>query len=307
MATSQIGSTPPPGSACGQHPERAAVGICSRCGNYACQECFSGQLGQCAECQRRNPVGSFPLTRDNWSLEGVFGHAWRTLNNDRWPILWGAWALAMPYVALVLAPTFVMVGQVMSGGAAPEDLNSPRFRVIASATYLVGMVVGSPLLLGLFAFMAARVQGRILGPVRAVREQLGRVGPFVVLLALTMPIVYAIGSLAPAPAQPGVGSLQEIAFTTLVAILVNLAVAPVVTIQYMAMVELVLDHGASAPQALKTTLRNVAHRPLLALSTTLVIGIMLGLSLACCLLPGIYFMPFSLLAFATLCLAIRAH
>ncbi|MBL8919726.1 MAG: DUF4328 domain-containing protein [Myxococcaceae bacterium] len=47
------------GSLCATHPERAATGVCERCGVFGCGECLTllGELRLCAACRAREAVG----------------------------------------------------------------------------------------------------------------------------------------------------------------------------------------------------------------------------------------------------------
>jgi uncharacterized RDD family membrane protein YckC len=47
----------PEGARCAQHPDLAAVALCSRCGSYSCQACTRGRAGRayCAQCAELLP------------------------------------------------------------------------------------------------------------------------------------------------------------------------------------------------------------------------------------------------------------
>jgi hypothetical protein len=59
-------TTTAPQPTCPQHPERAALSTCERCGSYACLDC-AGNNGRCEKC--RSQVAAIPssATRARWT------------------------------------------------------------------------------------------------------------------------------------------------------------------------------------------------------------------------------------------------
>lgn len=50
----------PDGAYCSEHPERAALATCPRCGSYACIVCWHGAVDRCHRCLLRNPGEAAP-------------------------------------------------------------------------------------------------------------------------------------------------------------------------------------------------------------------------------------------------------
>ncbi len=66
------------GAGCALHPEAAALSVCDRCGAYMCDACSEGgQQRLCPTCRARTGDAAFPLRRDAWSLDALFGIAWQ--------------------------------------------------------------------------------------------------------------------------------------------------------------------------------------------------------------------------------------
>jgi hypothetical protein len=51
---------PPDGATCSEHPERAALAVCPRCGEYACLACWHHPIRRCHRCLMLDPAGAAP-------------------------------------------------------------------------------------------------------------------------------------------------------------------------------------------------------------------------------------------------------
>jgi hypothetical protein len=69
----------PTGAHCAIHQERLADGVCPRCGNFTCVECFEGGAQTlCPAC--RQTMGSFPFSRTDFDFSRVWNYGfekWR--------------------------------------------------------------------------------------------------------------------------------------------------------------------------------------------------------------------------------------
>ena len=300
MNAPTAGEVPPPGAACAVHPDQEAVAICWRCGNYACRTCVVPRTGVCQDCQERDPVAAFPLDRDSWTLDNVFGHAWRVLNAARFSIIGNIWLLAIPYALIIMAPTLLMVGDLQSGQV---DLYSWQTRLRMTAMYVPGLVLGAPFLLGLLAYAVGRAHGKQVG-LGVVGQYARRAGHYLLLVVLTWPFFLVTSLLQQTP--PAGNPMAALSPSVFVPNLLLSALSmPVLMVQYVGAVELIVEPDISGLDALKAAVRHLTHRPVMALVTAFMMSLVVLGSASCCLLPSIFFMPFSLLAFATLCLAMR--
>jgi hypothetical protein len=50
----------PDGAYCSEHPDRAALATCPRCGSFACIVCWHGAVDRCHRCLLRNPTEAAP-------------------------------------------------------------------------------------------------------------------------------------------------------------------------------------------------------------------------------------------------------
>lgn len=51
---------PPDGATCAEHPERAAIAVCPRCGAHACVSCWHHPIRRCHACLMRDPANAAP-------------------------------------------------------------------------------------------------------------------------------------------------------------------------------------------------------------------------------------------------------
>jgi hypothetical protein len=82
--------TPGPVQAlCALHTSVAATATCARCGNYVCPACTGqGTFEICPSCRERLGIGSFPFTREDWSVGGLVSYCWeRFTENNTWLLL----------------------------------------------------------------------------------------------------------------------------------------------------------------------------------------------------------------------------
>jgi hypothetical protein len=101
----QAPSPSPLAAHCQLHAGQPFTGVCPRCGTYMCNACTEGgRYPSCPACRERTGVGSFPFTRDNYTLSGLFSHAVNVYKQN-WGVLAGAMILI--FVALLVIGGFV--------------------------------------------------------------------------------------------------------------------------------------------------------------------------------------------------------
>jgi hypothetical protein len=302
---------PPPDAMCGQHPQRAAVLTCTRCGDFACSDCAAlARQGLCPACAAREPALTFTLNRDTWGVENVFGHAWRTLTSRPWGPIGVTWAMLLPMFVVMMLPALLLIPALSKGGFTPQDLYSLRGRLSTIATSFASLLLISPLALGLVAYLSALVNGRRVG-FEVISAQLPRVKQYAMMLLVVMPACGLVSLLQRTPTLPtdtAAGPLAALSMWSgnmLFNMLISLLSWPIMLVQYMGTIELVLDPNTSGLQAMKQAAMHILHRPFSTLGTTILISLTGLLSITCCFLPAIFFAPFALLTFTTLYLAIR--
>lgn len=112
----------PTGSRCATHPERAATGVCERCGVFGCAECLSlvGLLRLCAACRAREAVG----------LPSLSGRARLAM-----PFVWGT-------AGLGLVVSLLSFGVPPEGSEDPGDLPHVLALGCSGILYLVVFIAG---------------------------------------------------------------------------------------------------------------------------------------------------------------------
>lgn len=292
----------PPGAMCGAHPERAAVITCARCGDFACGDC--ALRGLCTACAERSPYVLSDLDRDNWRVRTVFKHARATLNDRSTSTLGMFWALVIPVLLVMTAAMLVAMPGFLSGKIDAKASYSLSGRLIMQGASLASLLLVSPLLLGLFAYVLGRAVGRKPG-FAIVRDQLPRVPQFAVVLLAVLPVTIVLALLQGAPDVAAVTPRNPFAAFSVRNTLLSLLIWPVMLLQYSAFFEVVLDHDVDGLQALRRAAKVLSYRPVVTLWAAFLVGLVAMVSMSCCFIPAIWLWPFSMLAFATLYLAAR--
>jgi len=293
----------PAGAMCGAHPQRAAVITCARCGDFACSECAS--RGLCAACAQRVPEVVFVLDRDSWRVGNVFDHAWRTLNDRSGASTLGmCWALLFPSLLLFSLPMLLLIPGLLSRKIDPKAIYTLQSRLIMQGASTASLLLMSPLLLGLFAYLLGRVAGRRPG-FAVVREQLPRVPQYAIVLLAVVPVTLAISLLQHSPDLAAVTPAKPFGAFSIGNTLLSLLAWPILLVQYSAFFELVLDRNVDGLGALRRAAQVLLYRPFATVWTILLINVVALASWSCCFIPAIFGLPFSLLAFETLYLAAR--
>jgi hypothetical protein len=128
------------GSLCATHPDRAATGVCERCGVFGCGECLAlvGELRLCAACRAREAVGL--------------------------PSLTGRARLAMPFVwataGLGLVVSLLSFGVPAEGSADAGDLPHVLALGCAGILYLLVFIVGVVLFCRWFHLLVRHAKAR---------------------------------------------------------------------------------------------------------------------------------------------------
>lgn len=283
--------------------------MCARCGDFACDDCVQAGSDLCATCRERDPVGAFPLHRDSWHVDSVFAHAYLAFKQAPSATLLTLWGLLLPCGLLLMLPTFMLMPTLVPSEAdAPMVIDRGTQLMISAATALT-MALSTPLILGAMSFAIDRVRG-YLGPRHHVRDRLKRAPAYAGLVFGSMLLGLPISLLQPLPDAATPQSAQDVfafyrgagLWTSLAAGIVGMLISLVV---HTTALELVLDESAGAIEALRATVRNLVRRPFAALGTTLLLALTGYLSLSCCCLPGIVGMPFSVLGFVSMYIAMR--
>jgi hypothetical protein len=90
------------GAKCAIHPERLASRTCSRCGNFACDECTrQGTEAMCPACRSLTGADAFPFTRDSYSFDGIWNFAL-----EKWKKDW----VMLSVVVLILMAVGMVIG-----------------------------------------------------------------------------------------------------------------------------------------------------------------------------------------------------
>ena len=90
------------------HPKAAARAVCDWCGAFMCDACTEGgQKRLCSTCRARSGAAAFPLRRDAWRLDALFGIAWRAFTRGGLQIVVALLVLVGTYVALSYVPLLI--------------------------------------------------------------------------------------------------------------------------------------------------------------------------------------------------------
>lgn len=161
---------------CARHPERSAVGTCTRCGSYFCDDCHKTIAGRrlCAACLRIPGIDYLRETRDRywgkrdgwvWYL-GVVGTlsgasaALQSLATQDWPrVALGIAHLSVAIPYLMLRPwarRWLFAWVPLTGVGTLLTLDDPKLLPTPGAPpwMLWGLGAGSTLMIALFAFAA---------------------------------------------------------------------------------------------------------------------------------------------------------
>lgn len=177
-------------AACAKHPGVAAVGACTRCGDFICQPCSRPTRSglQCADCAARFDV---PPTR---ALGSALSRAGR-LFIERLP---GGFAahLIPGWLLLVWIPNLCL---------------TPGIPLAQRLAFLVGAVALAVFQLRVDALQIVRLQAHAAGRALSVRESWvesrGRLGSLVAVRFIKVVPVWLI--FAPAPLMSRTGSIQS--------------------------------------------------------------------------------------------------
>lgn len=149
----------PPGARCAVHPEREAIYVCGRCGNFICSQCTQlGQLGDiwCAACEEHAPSG---IPWEERKTLGVPRAFWETLKETlvapttffarrpREPATLPALLYGFSFTFIVGIAT-ALYDILVDSGAQAELAANPIFHDyawIASPAFQLGTVVVSPI------------------------------------------------------------------------------------------------------------------------------------------------------------------
>jgi len=302
----QAAQTPPPGAVCSAHVDRPATVICARCGDFTCDECVgSAAEPVCAACQIR--VGApreLPFHQDNWTISGVFGHAWAVLSANFLPIFGVTWAGFIPYYAFIVGPSVVFA---FSGPEAIQLMQTLPWRLGMQGVSTMMLCMAGPLLLGLYAYFAARVRGQRAG-IGMLLGQLHRLRPYVALVLIQSLLGLPGTLITPFSMPQGEGQLPDFAqllTSAGVSLVMSVYGIIVYTVMQFAVVELVVGDAPGGVQALKDALGHLRRRPAGAIFTALLTMVLTSISMMCCLFPVFVAVPFANLAFTTLYLSIR--
>lgn len=159
MASGDAPSQRPEGSAaggCATHPERAAEGTCSRCGDNLCAECVAGaEGGLCARCQEllanRGKLAHVDWLAVTTMVHGslfvgyavvmIFMGGWLGLSGTFLPADADPEAAALTRGILVLIPALMMLAHLIPGVlqlVAGYFMLRFRMRWLALLSYLAG-------------------------------------------------------------------------------------------------------------------------------------------------------------------------
>ena len=203
------------GALCPLHPERAASGTCTRCGNFMCDTCSEGGLqASCPACRERTGVGqAFALSRDNWSVGALLESCWDAFKRE--------WVMICVGVLIVVAGSLVgnIVSQILSfiGGLVDHWAVMGLFFIIG---FILSTVVQGLVTIGFMRMLFDVLDGRR-ADVGRMFTQFHKAVPYLLTTLLTfalmVPVVLLIfgAGLGAAALTGGLGALQSVDWTAL--------------------------------------------------------------------------------------------
>lgn len=194
------------GASCALHPELGASGTCARCGNFMCDVCSQGGTSpRCPACRERFGA-PFPLTRETWSIGGLFAVCWPLFKRE-----WGMLSLgALITVGVSMgAQLLINMGAGIGSAVGSEGVAV----VLGGLAFVAQLVVQGLVQLGL-----VRMCFDVLNGGRADLErlfsQMHKVLPYTLTMLLTLVLVLIPMSLLVVLVGMGFLSLAGVTTTT---------------------------------------------------------------------------------------------
>ncbi len=174
------------GARCAVHPERSALGVCARCGNFACEICTVGGTEKlCERCRQLSGAGMFPFTRDDFSFDRLWNYCFELWKRE--------WLMLSLCILIMYASTFVgrIFGQIFATVFTPFlkfDEGFPTATVIALVgvgivTSLTTQLIQGVVHMGLFRVCFDVLHGRP-ADVGRLFSQLPKAGRYIGLVMI---------------------------------------------------------------------------------------------------------------------------
>lgn len=286
-----------PQAVCAIHVANAATGTCTRCGNYVCFECTDyGRFEMCPDCRQRLGLGAFPFTREQWSVGGLWNHAWEKFLKH-WPILILS---TVAFFAISFGISFVFQLFVP---LVEQDFS--LFIALTGVSQVVQTIVNLALSLGLVAITIDVVLGREVTAARVVRAVLvvwkALVQYLIVLIAFYVPLAAVVALPLVLLDDHGVALMIVGGALLVLTVPIVYVALGLLFMQY----EIVYDPAAGPVTAIRRSWQIARGQRWYVLGVSLLAGLIgLGGALLCCI-GVLASYPLAMLILASLYLALR--
>ncbi|NBD09855.1 hypothetical protein [Corallococcus silvisoli] len=194
------------GASCALHPEQGASGTCARCGNFMCDVCSQGGTSpRCPACRERFSA-AFPLTRETWSIGGLFAVCWPLFKRE-----WGMLSLGALISIGVSGGAQLMV-QVGTGIGSAVGSESVAM-VLGGVAFVAQWAVQGLVQLGLMRMCFDVLNGRR-ADLERLFSQMHKVLPYTLTMLLVTILVLVPMTLLVVLAGMGFLALSGVTTTT---------------------------------------------------------------------------------------------
>jgi hypothetical protein len=162
------------GATCALHEEAAATATCERCGNNVCDLCEADEHGMCPPCRERLGIGTFPFTRDDYTVGGVLSFGYDRFKQHIAPLVLGTLILFGVSFGLGVVRSII---EVMLGATADPGAGAfAGVQIVSLVFQVVEAIITAVLELGLTVMCIDALTGRTprLGALGRAWSKLGK-------------------------------------------------------------------------------------------------------------------------------------